>query len=462
MQLFGSSGIRGIVNVDLSPLQISEIGLSLATLTDSGKVILGCDTRVSSPMLEMALISGLLAGGCLVLVLGIVPTPVLAYLTKNMGAEAGVMITASHNPPEYNGVKFFSGDGMAYSDEQQLNLEEIFTKRRFQRVSWNAIGGKLCVNEASRYVSMITSNIHLTRRWRIVMDCGSGSTFHLAPSIMRELGCNVMTLNAQPDGYFPGRSPEPAPDSTVALQATVQRLGADIGVAFDGDGDRMSVIDKNGIFVSPDQLLAAYSSHLIQREGGGNIITQVDTSMCVEKLVESLGGKVIRTKVGDVYIAAGIKEHKGIFGGEPCGAWIHPRYNLCPDGLLSFALLLQALEERGETLFQFISTVPTYPILRKKIACPNELKTKVMRRLQETLPAAFSKMYEMLTVDGIRLRLAEGWLLVRPSGTEPILRVTVEARTHDLVEHLLNTCFKIISTSLREARKSESYGSSCR
>jgi len=453
MRLFGSSGIRGIVNVDLSPLQVSEIGLSLATLTDGGKVIVGRDTRVSSPMLEMALISGLLAGGCHVLVSGIVPTPVLAYLTKNMGAEAGVMITASHNPPEYNGVKFFSSDGMAYGDEQQLNLEEIFTKQRFRRASWNAIGGKVCANEVSRYVSMITSNIHLTRRWRIVMDCGSGSVCHLAPSIMRELGCNVMTLNAQPDGYFPGRSPEPTPDSTVALQATVQQVGADIGVAFDGDGDRMVVIDKNGLFVSPDQLLTAYASHLIWREGGGNIITQVDTSMCIEELVESLGGNVIRTKVGDVYIAAGIKEHEGIFGGEPCGAWIHPRYSLCPDGLLSFALLLQALEERGEGLFQFISTVPAYPILRKKIACPNELKTKIMRRLKETLPAAFSDMHETLTIDGVRLRLAEGWLLVRYSGTEPILRVTVEARTHDLVGHLFNMCLKIVSTSIREARK---------
>jgi phosphoglucosamine mutase len=453
MQLFGSSGIRGIVNVEFSPSQISEIGLSLATMTNGGKVIVGRDTRVSSLMLEKALVSGLIAGGCRVLLLGVVPTPVLAYLTKDLRGEAGVMITASHNPPEYNGVKFFTSDGMAYSDEEQLILEGIYINRRFRRVSWNVIGSKVCVNEADRYVSMLTSNVHLSRRWRVVMDCGSGSTCYLAPRIMRALGCNVMTLNAQPDGHFPGRSPEPTSESTVALQATVQRLGADVGVAFDGDGDRMTVIDENGIFVSPDQLLAAYAAYLIRREGGGNIITQVDTSMCVEQLVESLGGKIVRTKVGDVYIAMGIKRHGGIFGGEPCGAWIHPRYTLCPDGLLSFALLLQALEETGKTLSQFILNVPTYPILRKKIACPNELKTRVVKHLQERLPVAFSNVHEMLTVDGVRLRLTEGWLLVRPSGTEPALRVTVEARTRGLVKRLFNTCLKIISMSVREARK---------
>ncbi|MBS7643386.1 phosphoglucosamine mutase [Candidatus Bathyarchaeota archaeon] len=452
-QLFGSSGIRGIVNVELSPLRVSEIGSSLATMTNGGKVIVGRDTRVSSPMLEKALISGLIAGGCHVVDLGIVPTPVLAYLTKDMMGEAGVMITASHNPPEYNGVKFFNGDGMAYSDEQQLILEEIYIKRRFRLVPWDAIGSKVCVNEANRYVSMLTSNIHLSKRWRVVMDCGSGSTCYLAPRIMRALGCNVIALNAQPDGYFPGRSPEPTSESTVSLQASVQRLGADIGVAFDGDGDRMMVIDENGVFVSPDQLLAAYAGYSIRREGGGNIITQVDASMCIEQLVESLGGKVVRTKVGDVYIAIGIKRHGGIFGGEPCGAWIHPRYSLCPDGPLSFALLLQALEETGKTLSQFISTVPAYPILRKKIACPNELKIKVVKHLQETLPAAFPNMHEMLTVDGIRLRLAEGWLLIRASGTEPALRVTVEARTPGLVKRLFDTCSRIVSLSLREVRK---------
>jgi len=452
-RLFGTSGIRGIFNLDLTPKLTLEVGLALATYTNEGDVVIGHDTRVSSILLEHSTISGLLSGGSSVQGLGLVPTPVLAFLTRELGADAGVMITASHNPPEYNGIKLFSSNGTAYNEQEQKEIENIIRKKLFKRIAWQNVRPHTVVDETHRYVEAIQAAVKLEKPWRVVLDPGCGATCHVAPALFRALGCKVTAINSQPDGFFPGRSPALEPESLRALCGVVKQLQANVGIAYDGDGDRMVVIDERGLLTPLDQTLTAYASHLVRKNSGGVVVTTAEASMCLEKMIEPLHGRVVRTSIGDVEVAAAVKSHKAVFGGEPCGAWIHPQHHYCPDGVLSSALLLQALEDENKTLAAFISEVPCYSILREKVPCPNQAKSWVMKDLEENLPCLFPSVKEKLAIDGLRLTLEGGWLLVRPSGTEPLIRITVEAENAEDANSIMKIGLGQVEKSVKRAMK---------
>ena len=452
-KLFGTSGIRGIANEDLTAELAIKVALALATKAGRGTFLVGRDTRISGECLENAIVSGILSAGANVRKLGIVPTPALAFLTKKYGLDFGIMITASHNPPQFNGIKIFNRNGVALNTEQQEDIERIIESENFKLAEWNEIGE---CRDASHwiedYIKLITENMSLERSWRIVVDAGCGATFALAPLIFRALGCKVKAINAQPDGFFPARSPLPDEESLKPLCNIVRKLKADIGLAYDGDGDRMVAVDEEGNLAPLDQTLALYAAYAVKRAGGGTIVTHVEASMCVEKVVEKVGGKVVRSKVGDVSISSAMKECDAVFGGEPCGAWIHPEYHYCPDGILSSVLLLKMLEERGDGLSQLLKQVPRYPILREKIECPNMLKEKVMQKVEHKIEFVFPDFKEKLTVDGVRLSLCEGWVLVRPSGTEPLIRVTVEAERADLANEIMRKALQFVNRVIREAK----------
>jgi phosphoglucosamine mutase len=452
-KLFGTSGIRGVVNVNLTPMLALEVGLAVATHTKSGNIVVGHDTRVSSPMMEHSLISGLLGGGSNVCMLGLTPTPLLAFLTRELNAKAGVMITASHNPPEYNGIKLFNTDSLAFDDGQQNQIEEIIRNKLFTRPSWQNIGTVTSLDESHRYLKAIQKNVVLEKKWRVILDPGCGATCNIAPTLFRMLGCDVITMNAQPDGFFPGRLPLPEPESLQYLCQMVKNLHADVGIAYDGDGDRMVAIDEKGAFAPLDQILAAFASHVVRMNNGGIVVTNLESSMCFEKMVESYGGVVVRTKVGDVRVAAAIKRHTAVFGGEPCGAWIHPQHHFCPDGILSSILLLKTLEEVNKTLSSFVSDVPHFPMIRREVTCPDDVKSKVIENLESRLPSLFPEHKKVSTIDGVRLTLKEGWVLIRPSGTEPLLRLTVEAESKEEAEKTMKKCLKMVEKLIKGATR---------
>lgn len=447
MRLFGSSGVRGLANVELTAILAEQVGSAVATLAEAKEVLIARDTRVSGAVLQDALVSGLESGGANVKCLGIIPTPVLAWLTKKMRADAGVMITASHNPPEYNGIKIFDGEGLAYDEEKQNVIERIIVQQRFKLANWENVGHDQFADKASLYVGDIEKNVKLCRKWLVVVDAGCGATFSLAPTVLKDLGCKVIALNSQPDGLFPARSPEPNPKSLTNLAAVVKTLDADAGLAFDGDGDRVAFIDEKGHFSDFDQVLAAYASHVVKQHGC-KVVTSVEASMAVEKMVERQGGKVVRTKVGDVYIAEMMKKHNAIFGGEPCGAWIHPQLNYCPDGILSSVLLLKALEDEKESLAEFVAEAPKYPILRENFDCKNVAKEVVVERIGERLKTVFQTYQEFSKVDGVRLVLEKGWLLARASGTEPVVRLTVEGESLKAAREIMEKGAKSIRNLL--------------
>lgn len=452
-KLFGSSGVRGLVNVDLTPILAAKIGLAVVTFSKAKKILLARDTRVSGLMLENAVVSGLLAGGAKVNCLGVVPTPVLACLTKRLNADAGMMITASHNPPQYNGIKIFDSDSVAYGEESQDKIERIIERENFRLTDWRDVGEALFVDESHLYVEMAQKNVRLNKKWHVIVDPGCGAAYNLAPTIFENSRCRVTSINAQPDGFFPGRSPEPNAESLKPLAKVVRELGADVGVAYDGDGDRVAFVDEKGDFADFDRTLAAYAAYVAKKKHGGIIVTNVEASMCVEKTVEEHGGKVIRTKVGDVYIAEAIKQFNAVFGGEPCGAWIHPQIHYCPDGILSSMLLLKALEDENKRLSEFVSETPQYQTLRGNVACKTEIKYGVVKKAVEGLKSVFPEYKQLSAVDGVRLTLEEGWILVRASGTEPLIRLTVEGESLKAAEEKMEKAVVLVKKLVEEMGK---------
>ncbi len=452
-KLFGSSGIRGVANEDLTLTLSAQIGMTVATLAKNHKVLVARDTRTTGPMIADSVISGLLANGANVDSLGIIPTPVLAYLTRKLRADAGVMITASHNPPEHNGIKIFAKDTTSCGPRQQYRIEKTIHSGNFGLPGWKSIGRSTKSEQKNTYVETILSRIKLRQKWKIIVDAGCGATFELAPRIFKRLACTTVALNAQPDGYFPARSPEPTANSLRPLAATVRALGCDVGFGYDGDGDRVAFIDEKGDFADFDRVLAAYAAFIVEKHGGGIVVTNVEASMCVDKLVESCGGRVLRTRVGDVFVSAEIKKSKSVFGGEPCGAWIHPSFHYCPDGILSSVLILKALEEKGISLSAWLRQVPSYPMKRQNIACDNERKDKIVDLTEHALKTVFRGIKEVSKVDGIRLTLKDGWVLVRASGTEPLIRLTVEGESLRSAEAIMSRSVKVVQNLIGEAER---------
>lgn len=428
-KLFGSSGVRGLANVDLTPQLACEVGLAVAKYAKAKTVVVARDTRVSGSMLQDALVSGLISSGTDVYLAGLVPTPALAYTTMAMNADAGFMITASHNPPQYNGIKVFRKDSLSYVDIDQEAVEKNVKEQSFALADWRRLGKTIHLNSGQIYMDMALKAVKLKKKWHIVVDPGCGATFKITPDMLKTMGCKVTALNAQPDGHFPARKSEPTTESLMDLANVVKTLRADAGVAFDGDGDRVAFVDEKGVFVNFDRSLAGYGAYVLKHSGGGVVVTNVEASMCVETMAEKFSGKVVRTKVGDIYVSEAIKQLDAVFGGEPCGAWVHPKLHYCPDGPLSAALMLKALEEENKSLSEFISEVPEYITKRENIACKNEQKYKIVNEIGAVLKTEFSDFTDYSTVDGVRLALKRGWLLIRASGTEPLIRLTVEGES---------------------------------
>jgi len=442
-KLFGSSGVRGLANVDLTPILACKVAIAVAMHANARRAVVARDTRVSGEMLEDALVSGLVSVGTDVLRLGMIPTPVLAYVAKALGADVGFMLTASHNPPQYNGIKVFNAD-LSYIDEDQDAVEKIVTQRLLVLADWRNLGKASSADAGQIYLDMAQKAVSLKKAWNVVVDPGCGAAFDIAPKMLRALGCKVTALNAQPDGFFPARKSEPTAESLQDLAKTVKALGADVGIAFDGDADRVAFVDENGVFVNFDRSLAAYGALALKRNGGGTIVTNVEASMCIETMAEKYCGKVVRTRVGDIYVSEAIKRDGAVFGGEPCGAWVHPQLHLCPDGPLSAALFLEALEEARKSVSEFIGEVPEYITMRENIACKNEQKYEIVEKLVNVLKAEFPEYNDFSMVDGVRLSLKKGWLLVRASGTEPLIRLTVEGESQAAAKDITQKATELI------------------
>lgn len=441
-KLFGTSGIRGKIGSEVTCELALNVGKSLAYyLGNRGSVVLGYDTRTTNRMLDEAITAGLLESGVDVVKIGMVPTPLVGYATEKLNADAGIMLTASHNPSQYNGIKLWNKNGMAYTSAQEAEIEEIYFTKSYISVPWDEVG-KLSYNEEikGRYIDDLVSMVDIKKGLKVVIDCASGAGSEISPLVFRKAGCEVTTLNSQSDGFFPGRNPEPNADNLGSLMKTVVAVGADLGIAHDGDADRMITVDEKGNISPFDSLLA-----LISKEFDGDIVTTVDAGLCMD---ESVKGEVLRTPVGDVNVAEVIIEKNAAFGGEPSGTWLHPDFCMCPDGILS-GLRMAEIVSRDGKLSELLEAIPQYPNIREKITCTKDEKIRVMENMEELLEGAFDDIVDVNSLDGVRLTFADdSWVLVRPSGTEDYIRITLESRDAGRAEEIREKCVKIINENL--------------
>ncbi|MDO5814164.1 MAG: phosphoglucosamine mutase [Methanobrevibacter sp.] len=441
-KLFGTSGIRGKIGSEVTCELALNVGKSLAYyLGNEGTVVLGYDTRTTNKMLDQAICAGLLESGVNVVKIGMVPTPLVGYATEKLNADAGIMLTASHNPSQYNGIKLWNKNGMAYTQNQEREIEDIYANRDYISVDWQDVG-KLSVNEEikGQYVDDLVDMVSIKKGLKVVIDCASGAGSEISPLVFRKAGCEVTTLNSQPDGFFPGRNPEPNAENLQTLMKTVVAIGADLGIAHDGDADRMITVDEKGNISPFDSLLA-----LISKEFDGDIVTTVDAGLCMD---ESVKGEVLRTPVGDVNVAEVIIERDAAFGGEPSGTWLHPDFCMCPDGILS-GLRMAEIVSRDGKLSDLLAQIPSYPNIREKITCSKEAKVKVMENMECLLKDAFGDIVDVNSLDGVRLTFSDdSWVLVRPSGTEDYIRITLESRNAERAKEIKDICVKIINENL--------------
>jgi phosphomannomutase/phosphoglucomutase len=445
-RLFGTFGVRRRANEVLTPEFASKLAAAYGTLM-KGQVAVGGDTRTSTPMIKHAVLSGLLSSGCHVIDLGILPTPAVQYAVRNY-YDGGVIITASHNPPHDNGIKFVDADGIGIHDDMEEKIEDMFFDENPDRVPWDEISEVETSDIIDEYIENVINRVDADAikdaGLKVVADCGSGAACFTTPYLLRKLGCQVTTMNCQPDGFFPGRNPEPTEDNLQDLINAVKNLGADLGIAHDGDADRTICIDENGDFVFGDKTFALVEKYMLKENKGGLIVTTVATSQAIYDIAEEYGGEVIATRVGDLLVARALKENDGLFGGEENGGLIFPDFVYGRDAALSTAKIVEIMAKEKKPLSKLIDELPSYRSEKRKVECPDELKVEVMEKIAEV-----TCEFEVDTTDGVKILTEEGWVIIRPSGTEPIFRCFAEAKTEEDAKKMAEWGIKLVLEQLK-------------
>lgn len=430
-KLFGTSGIREVVDEQFIEL-VYKVGAAVGRRYRN--VLLGRDPRNTGILLRNVFYHGLLSSGAQALDCGIVPTPTLAISGEDYSAS--VMITASHNPPEYNGIKLFNPDGSAFSLEQQKDIENAVKvtlsnnkNNRHEDTAIEEYSGAI-----EKHIEIIQKQVNLKKKIKVVLDCASGAGSVITPKLLKAIGCEVITLNDEADGVF-RRGIEPKESNLLQLIDKVKNTDADIGIAHDGDADRMMAVCEDGQYVEGDLLFCILAKH----EKAKNVVTTIDASMAIEECFKN----VRRTPVGDGFISQELKTNGGDFGGEASGSWIFPKNSYCPDGILAAAKMAEVAS--GMKLSEALLEVKKYPVIRSSINLASILDFdmgKVEKHLEQLKPINIDK------TDGCKLFFNNGWLLLRKSGTEPKMRLTIEAKTHASAKEMYDKSVAIIEKAV--------------
>jgi phosphoglucosamine mutase len=402
--LFGSSGIRRKFDQTLIDTAL-RIGSALASR--SSDIVIGMDTRTTSPLLAHLVISGIIGGGGSAYVTGIVPTPTVAFATRT--AKAGCMVTASHNPEEYNGLKLFNPDGSSFTSLQQAETEESLKTSHW--TDWRHQGVEQSIDALTLHKNAILAKTNIKSGITVIVDCGNGAGSVLSPALLAEGGAKPLCINCNPSGHF-ARPSEPLKENLGYIGEMVKKTGSECAVVHDGDADRMMAFDNKGRYIDGDHLLMLFAKYLDAKR----VVTTSDASMIIEEIAE-----VRRTPVGDTYVSEELLKW-GDFGGEPSGAWVFPQISYCPDGPYAAALFCEISSEW--VVAQEIDTMPSYPILRESFACDTA---------RETVLA----LGALSPTDGIRISEDNGWCLIRASGTEPKIRITAEGKDNRKTKEIL-------------------------
>ena len=402
--LFGSSGIRRKFDQTLLETAL-RVGSALASR--SPDILIGMDTRTTSPLLKHLVISGIIGGGGTAHVAGIAPTPSVAYCTRRV--NTGCMITASHNPEEYNGLKLLNPDGSSFNQSQQAEMEELIKIRHW--TDWQHQGSERPIDALTPHKNAILDKVTIEAGITVVVDCGNGAGCVLTPDLLADAGAKTICINCNPSGHF-ARPSEPLKENVGYIGELVKKTESACAVVHDGDADRMMAFDNKGRYIDGDHLLMLFARYLDAK----HVVTTSDASMIIEEIAE-----VRRTPVGDTYVSEELLKW-GDFGGEPSGAWIFPQISYCPDGPYAAALFCEITSEWN--VAHEIDAMPSYPILRESFAC-------------ETARETVSALGAASPTEGIRTADEYGWCLIRASGTEPKIRITAEGKTLQKAKEIL-------------------------
>ncbi len=441
------SGVRGVVGESLTPEVLSRFSAAYGTFVKSGKVVVGTDSRLSREMCKHAVFAGLISCGCEVIDLGIVPTPTIQLMVEKLRAAGGIAITASHNPEEWNALKFFARGGIFLNSRRSAGLLDIYQQGRIKRASWDNLLGK--VKEDSSAVSIHIESIlsylkvELIRkkRFRVALDCVNGAGSVITPLFLRKLGCRVVNINCRVNEPFP-HPPEPIPEHLSSLCSLVKQRKADIGFAQDADADRLAIVSEKGVPLGEEYSLALATQFILAKRKG-TVVTNLSTSLMLDDIARKFKSRVIRTKIGEINVVEGMKKHRAVIGGEGNGGIIDPRAHYGRDTLAGMGLILEYLAESGQSISALAESLPRYYLVKRKIGCPEDKKKKIL----ETIARKFSGGKQDRR-DGIKVIREGSWLHVRPSGTEPVIRVFAEAKTRAEAGRMVSSVLKIIRESL--------------
>ena len=447
-KMFGTNGVRGVINDTMTVDLVLNLGKAIGTAIGPGKIVVGRDARNGGVMFSKSVIAGLLSTGCSVVDIGPVPTPTLQFVVPRMGASGGVVITASHNPAEFNGIKVMGRNGIEITRETERKIESIFHSKNFTVAKWDALAsvtndGTAADQHIEGIKSHIDTEVIRQRNLVVVIDSANSVGGLVTPKLMRDLGCKVVSLNSQLDGSFPGRSPEPIPENVVELCKTVKSIGADLGIAHDGDADRATFVDEYGNILSGDHSLSIIAKRVLNRRKGSTLVTPISSGRLIEDIVKEAGGKLDWTVVGSVDVSHRVEEINAELGGEENGGVFYPPHQSVRDGPMTSALIVEIMSSENKKLSELVNELPVYHTEKQKLKIPKEKMGSIAEKLTN-----LTKDQERITIDGIKLIRDDGWILLRPSGPEPLYRIFAEGKTHESAKKLCNIGIGLIEQAM--------------
>jgi phosphomannomutase len=441
----GVSGVRGVVGEFLTPALACQFAQAFGTYVGAGRVALGRDTRASGPMLQHAVTCGLLAAGCEVVDLGVLPTPTIQIYVAATRASGGVAVTASHNPPEYNALKLFNSDGLFFNNYERGELLDLYHQSEFRQATNAEMRGSIEDRGSApglhigRVLEHVDAERIRQRGFRVALDAVNGAGSLMTSAFLRQtLGCDLHAISVDPAQPFP-RVAEPRPDTLVELSRLMCTSGAQIGFGLDPDGDRLAVLDETGRVLDPDDVLAL-AVDIVLRRRKGNVVVNLTTSSAVDDIARAQGCRVYRSPVGEANVVELMQATSAVIGGEgSSGGIIFPAVHLCRDSFTGIAFLLDRMAETGQTVSELAAALPQYFRRGGKQTFEHGVLGQLMQNLEEGFPQAQTDR-----ADGLKLLFDDAWIHVRSSNTEPLLRVAVEAKSEARAEELYGRVMELL------------------
>ncbi|MGC8841794.1 MAG: phosphoglucosamine mutase [Candidatus Sumerlaeaceae bacterium] len=431
------AGIRGIVGDSLTPESFIRYVLAFGTLIEGGPVVVGSDTRLTRDMMRHLAFAALESCGCKIYDIGLVPTPTVGLMVRELGASGGIAITASHNPAEWNAYKFFDEQGSFLTKEQNLRLIEIVSSGAFRRATYRTVGKVNRVTTAiERHIEKVLTEVDVkairTRRFRVVADCVNGVGAMILPPLLDKLGCTSKLLFDDINREF-AHNPEPLPENLAELCEQVRKSGADLGIAVDPDADRLALVDETGRPLGEERTVTLAAASILERKKGP-VVVNLSTTRAMDDVTKAAGVPLYRTPIGEANVVAKIRATNAVFGGEGNGGVIYPAVHCGRDAATGIALILDTLARKGVALSQLNSQIPDYKIVKTKFARGDRNVAEILARMREE----FRDALELVSEDGLKAVFADSWVHLRPSGTEPVVRVFAEAPTQAAAQQLVD------------------------